>query len=297
MIKYSNIAIIISFFCLWLDSFIPKEIQIIVGFFFILTFGILHGANDLLLIKNTNDSDKKISFLKILVYYVSIVLSVALLFYFIPSLALLLFIVISAFHFGDQQGLYLKEISSKAIRVFYPTVYGIVLLFLLFFFHAQEVQNIITKIIRFEISMQYIDLILGSSGLAFIGLSAYFYYKFESFRNKLQKEFFLLLVFAVLFKTSSLIWGFAIYFIIWHSIPSIIDQIKFLNGTFDFNNFKTYCKNGFLYWFLSLVGIGLLYYLFSNEAVFNALFFSFLAAITFPHAYVIIKMSRRKDRH
>lgn len=295
MLKYSNIAIVVSFFCLWLDSFIPKEIQIIVGFFFILTFGILHGANDLQLIKKTNDSKNRISFIKILTYYVAIVLLVALLFYFIPSFALLFFIIISAFHFGDQQGLYLEYPISKVLRVFYPFIYGIVLLFLLFFFHANEVQNIITEIIRFEIPSIYIDRILLGSGLVFIGLSTYFYWKFESFRKKLEKELFLLLVFTILFKTSSLIWGFAIYFIIWHSIPSIIDQIKFLNGTFNSNNFISYCKNGFVYWFVSLIGIGLFYYLFGNEKVFNALFFSFLAAITFPHAYVIIKMARQKD--
>jgi hypothetical protein len=44
---------------------------------------------------------------------------------------------------------------------------------------------------------------------------------------------FYLLLFTILFKSSSLIWGFAIYFVIWH-IPSIIDQIKFLNGSFSF---------------------------------------------------------------
>lgn len=295
MLKYSNIAIIASFFCLWLDSFIPKEIQILVGFFFILTFGILHGANDLLLIKNTNDSKNKISYLNILIYYIVIVLSVALLFYFIPALALLLFIMLSAFHFGDQQGLYFNYSIAKMLQIFYPFVYGMVLLFLLFFFHDKEVQSIITEIIRFEIPSIYIEKILTISGLLFIGMSAYFYWKFESIRKKLEKEVFLLLVFAILFKTSSLIWGFAIYFIIWHSIPSIIDQIKFLNGAYRFSYFITYCKKGFVYWFVSLIGIGILYFLFRNEKVFNALFFSFLAAITFPHAYVIIKMSRQKN--
>jgi hypothetical protein len=49
--KYFNFAIVASFFCLWLDSLLSNNAQIIVGFILILTFGILHGANDLLLIK------------------------------------------------------------------------------------------------------------------------------------------------------------------------------------------------------------------------------------------------------
>ena len=42
--KYFNFAIVASFFCLWLDSLLSNDAQIIVGFILILTFGILHGA-------------------------------------------------------------------------------------------------------------------------------------------------------------------------------------------------------------------------------------------------------------
>lgn len=294
MLKYTNIAIVASFFCLWLNSFFSKEIQIIISFLLIFTFGILHGANDLLLIKNTNDSKNRISFNKILIYYVFVVLFGLLLFYLIPMLALLIFIIVSAFHFGDQQGLYLDFDVSKWILILYPFIYGIVLLFLLFFFHSDEVQIIVTEIIRFKVSSYYINEILITSILVFISLSAYFYWKFEYFRKKLETELFFLLVFAILFKSSSLIWGFAIYFIIWHSIPSILDQIKYLYGSYTFSHFMAYCRNGFAYWLASLFGIGLLYFLFRDKEIFNALFFSFLAAITFPHVLVILKMSHKK---
>jgi hypothetical protein len=44
----------------------------------------------------------------------------------------------------------------------------------------------------------------------------------------------------------------------------------------------------------SLIGIGLLYFLFRDKEIFNAIFFSFLAAITFPHVLVILKMMHQK---
>ncbi|WP_310555632.1 Brp/Blh family beta-carotene 15,15'-dioxygenase, partial [Flavobacterium sp.] len=103
-------------------------------------------------------------------------------------------------------------------------------------------------------------------------------------------EVFYLLVFTIIFLSSSLIWGFAIYFIIWHSIPSMIDQIKYLYIDVTFSNFKLYFKSAFFYWIASLFGIAILYYIFKDEKIFNALFFSFLAAITFPHVLVILKM-------
>jgi hypothetical protein len=69
-----------SIFCLWLNSFLTEKTQIIIAFSLILSFGILHGANDLLLIKNTNDSKNKISSKKIVLYYVIVVLFGLLLF-------------------------------------------------------------------------------------------------------------------------------------------------------------------------------------------------------------------------
>jgi Brp/Blh family beta-carotene 15,15'-monooxygenase len=107
------------------------------------------------------------------------------------------------------------------------------------------------------------------------------------------EELLYLVVFAILFKMGSLIWGFALYFIFWHSNPSLHDQIKFLYGKYSFNNFMLYFKSAFIYWIISLVGIFVLYGIFKNETIFDALFFSFLAAITFPHTFVILKMFKK----
>jgi hypothetical protein len=120
------------------------------------------------------------------------------------------FILVSAFHFGDQQGLYLDFKVSKYLLIFYPFIYGIVILFLLFFFHANEVEEIVTEIIRFELPYYYINEIFIISAFLFISMSSYFYWKFESIR-KIRVELFSI-CFAIIFKTSSLIWGFAIYF-------------------------------------------------------------------------------------
>jgi Brp/Blh family beta-carotene 15,15'-monooxygenase len=295
MLKYTHFAIVASFFCLWLNSFFTEKTEIIIAFTLIFTIGILHGANDLILIKNSNEAKKSFSFLKSLLKYIVVVLSGLLLFYVLPALALLLFIIVSAFHFGDQQGLYFKYNTSKTILVAYPFVYGILILFLLFFFNSIEVEDIVSTIIRIELPSLYITEILIGTLTLFMILSAFFYWKFEAFRLKIITELFYLVVFAILFKTSSLIWGFAIYFIIWHSVPSILDQMKFIYGSVTVEHFKTYCKNGFAYWLASILGIVVLYSLFKDQEIFNALFFSFLAAITFPHVLVILKMMHKKQ--
>ena len=291
MKNYPNIAIVASFFGLWMDSFLPNTYQIISGFFLIFTFGILHGANDLLLIKNINTEKNTRSWVAILGYYVVIVLSGVLLFYFIPQIALILFIIVSAYHFGEQQWQNLNHTFARWLLILFQFLYGFVVLLLLFVFHTQQVQSIVIKIANLTVPLPYFFGLLQIAAILFISLCGYAYWKTEKIRSKIVLECFYLVLFTILFKSSSLIWGFAIYFVIWHSIPSIIDQIKFLNGSFSISFFIKYCKDAGIYWLSSIIGISVIYYFCKEEEqLFNALFFSFLAAITFPHAAVITSM-------
>lgn len=296
MKKFTNIAIVASFFGLWMDSYFSTKLQIVSGFFLIFTFGILHGANDLLIVNKINDVEPTHSKLKILGYYVIVVLTGLLLFYTIPQLALLLFIIVSAYHFGEQQWQKLEPHFPKWLIILFQSSYGAVILFLLFIFHTTEVQIIILSIANVNIPIPYFLLMLELCGTIFIGLIVYFYLKLEKIRTKILFEFFYLIVFTIIFRSSSLIWGFAIYFVLWHSIPSIIDQVKFLNRSFSIAYFIAYCRSAGIYWFVSIIGIALIYFTLKEEKIFNALFFSFLAAITFPHTVVITRMFRGKKK-
>lgn len=294
--KYSNIAIVASFFGLWLDSYISTDFQLFFGFFLIFTFGILHGANDLLLIKNINSKKRFSSSVTILIYYLLIVLSGALLFYIIPWFALLLFIVVSSYHFGEQEWQNLSKNFSRWILISFRFIYGLFILLLLFYFHQREVLQIIKNISSVTVAPVYIIGLVTSTGAVFFVLSGYIYWKSKQIRKKLLTEIFYLILFSIIFKSSSLIWGFALYFVLWHSIPSIIDQIKFLHGKYSLKHFVTYCRAAAIYWFISIVGITALYLILKEEHLFNALFFSFLAAITFPHALVITRMFHIKNQ-
>ena len=289
--KYSNFAIVLSFFGLWLDSFISNNAQIIVGFALILSFGVLHGANDLLLIKNIDSNKEKLSLLKLLLYYIIVVAFGALMFWIIPWFALLLFIVVSGYHFGEQQ---FQNTEKSILFKTFEFIYGLFILMLLFIFHIKEVQEVIKNITSISISESYFSVGLTLTTLTLIVLGFYFSRKLIEFRSKWILETFYLLVFTIIFKVSSLIWGFAIYFILWHSIPSIINQVIYLNGEFNRKNFGIYIKSAFAYWLISLIGIATLYLLFKDVKIFNALFFSFLAAITFPHVLVIYILFKKK---
>jgi Brp/Blh family beta-carotene 15,15'-monooxygenase len=293
MSKNLNLSILASFLGLWTTSFLNDKFQIIVGFLLIFSFGILHGANDLVVLTKLNASKKSISFLKLILSYIIVVLFSAFLFVMIPWMALLLFILVSGYHFGEQHLQKLEDFSQKWVTYIFQFNYGIFILLLLFVFHINEVQQIIFSIININVQSINIVTLLEVFGFILSLFFIYYSYKSIAFRNKAAEELLYLLVFTVLFKVGSLIWGFALYFIFWHSIPSLYDQIKFLYGNYSFNNFKLYFKSAFAYWLISLFGIVILYLIFKDETIFDALFFSFLAAITFPHAFVILKMFKK----
>jgi Brp/Blh family beta-carotene 15,15'-monooxygenase len=294
MSKFSNISIVASFFGLWIVSFFSNKIQIILGFLLIFSFGILHGANDLLLIEKNNSNKKTYNFIKSLTNYVLVIILCALLFYLIPWFTLILFILVSAFHFGEQQWKELINNYPKWIWYSISFTYGLFIFMLLFKFHASEVEKIIFEISEIQISPTLIPILFNSIGFLFLLVVGYSYFKFENLRVKILTELFYLLIFTVIFKASSLIWGFALYFILWHSIPSMIEQMNFLYGKFSIQNFISYCKSALIYWALSIIGIVSLYYIFKDQELFNAIFFSFLAAITFPHVIVITKIFNKK---
>ena len=292
----SNLSILASFVSLWITSFLGQTAQIILGFILILSFGVLHGANDIIVFKETNFLKKPISLVKLISSYVFTILISAVLFITIPWLALLLFVLVSGYHFGEQHWQTLEADSLNWLKSIFKFNYGIFILLLLFVFHIQEVNQIVFSIIDIEVEFLEIPYLLAFFGLTLATFFAYFNYKSASFKKNIIEELLYLVVFSILFKVGSLIWGFALYFIFWHSIPSLRDQIKFLYGKYSFDNFKLYLRSAFIYWIISIVGIFLLYMLLKDETIFNALFFSFLAAITFPHAWVILKMLGRSSK-
>lgn len=294
MSKYDSLAIIISFFGLWVSSYLSNKYEIICGIILILTFGIFHGANDILISTRLNNTNNQKSKVKVLLLYVIQVLLALLLFYISPSVGLILFVLASAFHFGEQQFRFLVATIPNNLLVFYQLIYGLMLFFLLFSFNQDEVVNIVYQISDLNFSYKIIYYCFYVFLSVFVLLTTYFLFCFTTCKNKLLMQILYLLILAIIFKVSSLIWGFAIYFIVWHSIPSIMYQSKFIYGTVSTSNFYAYFKDAFIYWAISIVSIAVFYYYLKESKFFITILFSFFSAITYPHAFVIFKMFTHK---
>ena len=294
MEKIYSISILLSFLGLWVTSIVPSEYEVILGFILIFSFGILHGSNDILLIKNMPEANTKYSFFKVLTVYLLTVLIAVIIFYFIPSLALILFIFFSSFHFGEQHWEGRLPNTNKTIIALYYFFYGLFILMLLFVFNTKQVVEVIASISNYTLNNLIITYSFFVVLFILISLSVILSFKLKGHKKTLLTELFYILVFTIVFKVSTLIWGFAIYFILWHSIPSLFEQINFIYGGFKKQNILSYVKNAFPYWLISLIGLTIVFMLFKDEKLLYAIVFSFIAAVTFPHALVINKMFKYK---
>ena len=290
---FNAVLIVSSFFALWLSAQISPVIESNIAYIMILTVGILHGSNDIMLINHTLKSNSNISSLTIFVVYVLMVSLVAVFFYFLPFLALSLFVIFSSYHFGEQH--FISKSNAKNYLIsFYYTSYGMLIFSMIFFSSPDEVIVIVNEITNVFITHQFLKILLYTSMITTIILSFFMYQnKFISFN--FFEEIILVALLFVIFSIASLIAGFAIYFIIWHSIPSLRDQIVELHSEFNKKNLLLYLKNSALYWLISIISLFVLYYIVNDDKLFISLFFSFLSAITFPHVLVMFNLFKNKS--
>lgn len=281
-----NILIPATFFCLWLTGFSDDAVEQVLALVFIFSFGILHGANDIFLIQKINVGGHALAPILTLALYIAFVLLIAILFYLIPVYALFGFILFSAFHFGEQHWIGQLE-GSLVLKNLFFTAYGLLILNLLFALHEAEVIEVIQEITG-ELMVEGLFMIgFWLSLIAFMALS-FVLIKGVRWMMVMPLEILLIGIFWVVFKTASLLWAFAIYFILWHAIPSLMDQLKMLYGNVTRKNGKRYLNSAAIYWIGSLLTLVVAYFWFRDpEYGFLPIFFSFLAAITFPHVLVM----------
>jgi len=281
----SKLIIISSIICLILSHLFNETVQSIAIMVGILTFGVIHGANDIILLSKNLEQPALNSKYLILLYSLLVLLSAIFFFYF-PVIALTFFVLYSSYHFGEQQWtLYEKKKTNLSLLHF---SYGLFIFSMLFIFNEQDVSKIIYDITAILITENQFLLffIISFSGLC---LSLIFFYK-EIIRQ-LSTQLVLIVLLSLLFYSSGLMLSFAVYFVFWHSIPSIVEQTNYIFGQNSYTSFIQYFKKAFIYWIVSMVGLVVFFYFLKDDQVLlTSVFFSFLAAITLPHTLVIFRI-------
>jgi len=285
-----SIKIVLTFFFLWITTQFDLEIENVLAYMFILSLGVLHGSNDIRLMRSLNKV-KNNNLKRDLLQYMGVAVITFFVFILQPIIGLWVFILISGYHFGEQ---YLadKISSSYGVKLILFIFYGLLIFFMLFYTHFEDVSLIIEDIAGLIIDVNYYKYAFLST-LTIVTVLMLVLFSAKLLLVNIFEELTYILLFYILFMNSTLLWSFAIYFIVWHSIPSLRDQIVKIYGGISMDSILKYIKESFLYWVFSVIGIYILSILTKDDiALFNLLFIALLAAITLPHVIIMGKMHR-----
>ncbi len=285
--NYQDFMTFFTFFLIWLSVQFGEIVEDSIAYILVVSVGILHGANDLLILSKLEDG--KNSFIRNLLIYLGIITVCALIYFLNPFVAIVLFVFLSGYHFGEEH--FGDKLHQAPIFNFvFFTAYGLLLFSLLFYLSQDDVAVIMNQLAKKTFSETQILAILFPSAIVVFSLAGYLMLTKKETKVNFGRELFYLLVLLVVFNTSSLVLSFAIYFIFWHSIPSIIHQTKFISGDIDNNALLYYVKKATVFWGISVVGLVVLYFLFPKATDLASVVFAILFAVTAPHTWVMHQM-------
>jgi Brp/Blh family beta-carotene 15,15'-monooxygenase len=248
--------------------------------------GIPHGAIDHLLLSPEINKKKLFNF--ILKYLVIIVAYLAIWMIF-PTWALLAFILMSAYHFGQSHFIKLK--IKKLERLTYLSL-GLYFLSTILWGDFEYTTAILSNIIEVSSLKNY--------GFPFIILT--FSLSTVLIVINLKKDAFWLLLesilLGILLYHLPLLLGFIIYFGFWHSLPSMNEEFEALKNYLRVDKVKEFIKKLLPFTLISLIGITLILVIFSkmmNTDQLTLLFFVMVSLISAPHIwYMNVFLDSRK---
>lgn len=194
-----------------------------------LLLGLPHGATDhglFLALRKDKLANNKLRFYLL---YVGVIATYGLVWYFIPMVAFLIFILLSVYHFGQSNWVDVKHDNPVLARAHY-LLWGVGILLTPILLHAGEAVAIVatmTSTVLDAPERSTVLLFIGFMGLVnFVMLvSLWLSGSLDARRMLLECLAYALLM--GMFFTNSLLLGFTVYFVFWHSLASARDQLQF----------------------------------------------------------------------
>ena len=274
-------------------------VSLIFAAILIITIGLPHGATDLLLFKHIVETPDKKSYTKFLLGYLSLIAVYGLVWFLFPKLALSLFIIISIYHFGQSNWSF-TTIEHGLTRIFIYFLSGSFVILTPLCIHYEMTLSVIEGIAGItSLSVGY-DLVLAlPRTLLILNIWALFYIFSENLISK--KELLLqvtgLVLLMLMYYSLPLILGFTIYFVLWHSFGSMIDQVKFIRAKSVNFSWSNYFKNALpntIIAILFIISCFSINYYFKLNFTIVQIFFVILSLFTLPHILLIEQLYTTK---
>ena len=251
--------------------------------------GIPHGATDHVIFSyKEKAAGREVSITRFLMLYLMGMAIYSLFWYVFPLMSLLIFLLISAYHFGQSQFTYLDLAENHPFKFVMYMCWGLWVLAAIIFLNPEESQEILSGLALAELSSIFelrFEILLVLS-LAVIGLliSGYFL-KFFTLKA-LAFEFLNLIVLATVSLVGGLLISFTVYFALWHSLSSINWEIKVFRLEQAKFSWKDFVKHAWPFSLISFIGIALLLAAGSFLSTLISpflLFFIAISVLTLPH--------------
>ncbi|NND78563.1 MAG: beta-carotene 15,15'-dioxygenase, Brp/Blh family [Maribacter sp.] len=274
-----------------ISRIVSYEVQEIIGLCLIVLGGIPHGANDWrvdqLLSGKINLKSPSIRFF---IRYLLVALGFVLVWILMPFRALIIFLVISAYHFGQSE---MERILTTPENKRLPfLLWGVFALGFPLILHWGETIRYIETLTATQLPL------INSTPIILITVSSILilFLLFQTASNQINGSQlgYLLTSMAILiliFSTTSLLLGFAVYFVVWHSTDAIHLQLEFINRKKKYE-IKNWIKDTMPFSILAIFFLVAVMFLieFDDVQSLGALVFIFISAITIPHMLITEKM-------
>lgn len=254
---------------------LSQSFQLPVFVLVLLLVGIPHGGIDHLI---HNPDIRPRGLVSFILRYLLVMLGYGLLWWFLPVAALIAFLAMSAYHFGQSHFLKQGKLENREGLLY--LLKGAFFLFLILFGDWTMTQEILSAMLNLDLSEEFRLVLLG-----FLLVSSLIAQGFSSKPFELADGLDYLILAPILYLSPLLI-SFSLYFGFWHSLPSMLTEYAYLRNIPAFNSPLKFGKQLLPFSGISLVGLaGILFagleFLEPNQLY--LLFFVLISLISLPH--------------
>lgn len=280
-----GVAVVLA--TLYLLAFTESEaFQWIIFGVVLLSIGIPHGALDHLLPQGGNKSKNLTIFI---LKYLGIIAAYLILWMIFPAISLAIFLLISAYHFGQGHFIHFKITKFKKLTYF---ILGCNFLAIILFSDFIATAAILDSIVQIGFISEYNSIIM----LAFFVTSIIL----VSIQNIAKIHLLLseIILLSFLLYTLPVLMGFILYFGFWHALPSMMAEFDSLTAKIQQGKIKKFVIQLAPFSIISFIGIGIILFLansYLNEEQMILLFFILVSLISAPHIWVMNNFLEKKE--
>ena len=284
---------------------IPMKIQLVYFAVMIGATGIPHGALDHIIAKTSAISNgQNFSIQQFLGRYVLAILLYSASWIFFPGISLVIFLLISAWHFGETD--LSNAVDTRAWNLS-RMLWGSLVLMLILLSHFDETNSVVLRITQgSEIAQKTLEHVQINGIYYFSGVACLFFAiaAISNHKNKISISYLYiinLLAILILCSQLPLLPAFALYFGGWHAIKSFEIIFRFLHEAKEEMATKplTLWKNALPMTFLAAFGFIFMAFIWNGTGLkmdpLPAIFI-FLSIITLPHLDVMDKLINRQSK-